>query len=80
MQEARKKMNPSAKLRTDFKIAVDHIRDRVVSNVSDGKKQGQYNVDDAELKKILRMIEMSFEQGFSTAAAQVEKSINEVTR
>ena len=73
-------MNAAAKLRTDFKIAVDHIRDRVVSNVNDGKNQGQYKIDEAELKKIVRIIEMSFEQGFSTAAGQVEKSINEVTR
>ena len=73
-------MNSAAKLRTDFKIAVDHIRDRVVSNVNDGNRQGQFKINDSEIKKIVRIIEMSFEQGFSTAAGQIEKSINEVTR
>lgn len=73
-------MSKAARLRSDFKIAVDHIRDRVVSNVVDAKKQGFYKIDDAELSKLTRVIESAFEQGFITASGQVEKSIEEVTR
>jgi|GEM_PF-6418599 len=73
-------MKSAIRLRTDFKMAVDHIKDRVISNVNEGKRQKNFKIDDAELNKLIRVIEMSFEQGFSTAAGQVEKSINEVTR
>lgn len=73
-------MSKAARLRSDFKIAVDHIRDRVVSNVVDAKKQGFYKIDDAELARLTRVIESAFEQGFITVSAQVEKSIEEVTR
>jgi hypothetical protein len=73
-------MSKAARLRSDFKIAVDHIRDRVVSNVVDAKKQGFYKIDDAELARLTRVIESAFEQGFITVSGQVEKSIEEVTR
>jgi len=73
-------MNSATRLRTDFKMAVDHIKDRVISNVNEAKRQKNFNIEDAELKKLVRVIEMSFEQGFSTSAGQIEKSINEVTR
>lgn len=72
-------MTASTRLRTDFKVAVDHIRDRVISNVNEAKRQKNFKIDDAELKKLVRVIEMSFEQGFMTSAGQIEKSINEVT-
>jgi len=73
-------MSKATRLRSDFKIAIDHIRDRVVSNVVDAKNQGFYRIDDAELNKLTRVIESSFEQGFITVSGQVEKSIEEVTR
>ena len=73
-------MSKAARLRTDFKIAVDHIRDRIISNTTEAKKQGIYKIEDAELKKLIRVIEMAIEQGFITASTQVEKSIEEVTK
>lgn len=73
-------MSKASRLRTDFKVAVDHIRDRVVSNVFEAKNQGRYKIEDSELQKVIRVIEMAFEQGFITSSAQVEKSINEVVK
>lgn len=80
IEEAKKKMSKSTRLRTDFKIAVDHIRDRVMSNIAEGRQQKLYNVTDADIAALTRVIEASFEQGFITAASQVEKTIDEVTR
>lgn len=73
-------MSTSSKLRTDFKIAVDHIRDRVVSNVTEAKRQGRYKIEDEDLKRLINVINSSFEQGFVNSAGQIEKSINEAMR
>jgi regulator of replication initiation timing len=80
IEEVRKKMTNSTRLRTDFKMAVDHIRDRVVSNVVEAKNQNKYSMSDRDAENLIRVIEASFEQGFITASSQVEKSINEITR
>jgi hypothetical protein len=73
-------MSASTRLRSDFKVAVDHIKDRVVSNITEAKRQGRFKMEDPELQKLVRIVEMSFEQGFITASGQIEKSIDEVTR
>lgn len=73
-------MSKSSKLRTDFKVAVDHIRDRVVSNVVEGRQKKMYNITDNDINVIVRVIEASFEQGFISASSQIEKSIDEVVR
>lgn len=73
-------MSKPARLRTDFKVAVDHIRDRVVSNAIEAKNMGMYKIDDHELGKLVRVIESAFEQGFITASGQIERSIEEVTK
>lgn len=73
-------MSKSTRLRTDFKFAVDHIRDRVVSNVVEAKKQGRYSIEEREVEKVIRVIESAFEQGFITASTQIEKSIDEAMR
>lgn len=73
-------MSASTRLRSDFKVAVDHIRDRVVSNVTEARRQGRFKMEDSEIQKLIRIVEMSFEQGFITSSAQIEKSIDEVTR
>lgn len=68
-------MSAKARLRSDFKVATDHIKDRVVSNVNEARIQGRYKIEEHELQKLIRVIEMSFEQGFITASGQIEKSI-----
>lgn len=73
-------MSKPTRLRTDFKVAIDHIRDRVVSNVIEAKNRGMYRIDDHEIEKLVRVVESAFEQGFITASSQIEKSIEEVTR
>lgn len=73
-------MSAPSRLRTDFKIAVDHIKDRVVSNVSEAKTQGRYKIDDQDLRRLMLVIESAFEQGFITASGQIEKSINDVLK
>ena len=73
-------MTKAARLRTDFKVAVDHIRDRVLMNIAEGKNQKLYKISDADVTALTRVIEASFEQGFVTASSQVEKTINEVVR
>ncbi len=70
-------MSKATRLRTDFKVAVDHIKDRVVSNVSEARSRGMIQINDSEVQKLVRIIESSFEQGFVTASSQVEKSIDE---
>ena len=77
LKEAKNKMSTQTRLRTDFKVSVDHIRDRVVSNLSEARRQGMYKIDDNSMRKILSVIDASFEQGFVTSSAQIEKSINE---
>ena len=73
-------MTKATRLRTDFKVAVDHIKDRVLMNLAEGKQQKMYTLSDSDIKTLARVIEASFEQGFITASAQVEKTINEVVR
>lgn len=73
-------MSKSSRLRTDFKVAIDHIKDRVVSNVIEAKNQSRYKIDDQEAQKLVRVIEAAFEQGFITVSGQIEKSIEEVSR
>jgi len=73
-------MTKAVRLRTDFKVAVDHIRDRVLMNIAEGKQQKLYTLTESDIRAITRVIEASFEQGFIAASAQVEKSINEVVR
>jgi len=73
-------MSKSTRLRTDFRLAVDHIRDRVISNVVEAKRQGMYSFSDKEAEALVRVIESAFEQGFISASSQIEKSINESTR
>jgi len=73
-------MSNKSRLRTDFKVALDHIRDRVVSNVVEAKSLGLYKAEDADVQKVVRIIELAFEQGFITAAVQIEKSIDETVR
>lgn len=73
-------MTKATRLRTDFKVAVDHIKDRVLMNLAEGKQQKMYTLSDSDIKALTRVIEASFEQGFITASAQVEKTINEVVR
>lgn len=73
-------MSSKSRLRTDFKVAVDHIRDRVIMNLSEAKGQSLYKIDDAELQKLVRVVESAFEQGFITASAQIERSIDESLR
>ena len=73
-------MSKSSRLRSEFKIASDHIKDRVIANVIEAKNQGRYKIDDSETQKLVRVIEMSFEQGFIGASGQIEKSINEVLK
>lgn len=73
-------MKASTKLRTDYKLATDHIKDRVISNVTEAKVQGVYKIEDEDLKKLINVIGSAFEQGFVTSASQIEKSINEVAR
>jgi hypothetical protein len=80
LEEARKKMSKSSKLRTDFKLAIDHIRDRVVSNVVEGNQKNLYKVSDNDIRAIVRIVEASFEQGFISASSQIEQSINEATK
>ena len=73
-------MSKSIKLRTDFKLAIDHIRDRVVNNVVEGKQKNLYSVNDNDIRVIVRIVEASFEQGFISASSQIEQSINEATK
>jgi hypothetical protein len=73
-------MSKSSKLRTDFKLAIDHIRDRVVSNVVEGNQKNLYKVSDNDIRAIVRIVEASFEQGFISASSQIEQSINEATK
>lgn len=73
-------MSAPSRLRTDFKIAVDHIKDRVVSNVSEAKTQGRYKIDDQDLRRLMLVIESAFEQGFITVSGQIEKSIDDVLK
>jgi hypothetical protein len=73
-------MSKSTRLRTDFKVAVDHIRDRVISNVSEAKGTGMFRMEDPEVQKLIRIIEASFEQGFITSSGQIEKSIEEAMK
>jgi hypothetical protein len=73
-------MSASTRLRTDFKMASDHIKDRVISNIVEAKNQGIIKVEDSELRKLNQVIESAFEQGFITSAVQIEKSINESLR
>lgn len=80
IKEAKLKMSKSSRLRSEFKIASDHIKDRVISNVIEAKNQGRYKIDESETHKLVRVIEMAFEQGFIGASGQIEKSINEVLK
>lgn len=73
-------MSNATKLRTDFRLAVDHIRDRVVLNVSEARNQKQFTINDRDVEKLVRVIESAFEQGFINASSQIEKSINESLR
>lgn len=73
-------MKASTKLRTDYKLAVDHIKDRVMMNVTEARRQGMYRIEEDELGRLINVINAAFDQGFSTSAAQIEKSIEEVTR
>jgi hypothetical protein len=73
-------MSKTLRLRTDFKVSIDHIRDRVISNLAEGKNQKRYNISDSDLNAIVRIVEASFEQGFITVSGQIEKSINEAMR
>lgn len=73
-------MSASSKLRTDFKMASDHIKDRVIANVVEAKNQGILKIEEAELRRLNQVIESAFEQGFITSSAQIEKSINESLR
>jgi hypothetical protein len=70
-------MSSSTRLRTDFKAATDHIKDRVIANVFEAKSQGILKIEDAELRRLNQVIESAFEQGFIISSAQIEKSINE---
>jgi hypothetical protein len=70
-------MSKAIRLRSDFKVAVDQIKDRVISNLAEARQQKRFNVNDSEISAILRLIESSFEQGFITSSAQIEKSIDE---
>ena len=80
IKEARKKMSKASRLRTDFKSATDHIKDRVVSNIIEAKNRGVFRIEDAELQKLARVVESAFEQGFITSSGQIEKSIEEATK
>jgi hypothetical protein len=70
-------MSKAVRLRTDFKVAIDHIKDRVITNLADAKQQKRFNASDNDINVILRLVEASFEQGFITSSAQIEKSIDE---
>ena len=80
LSEAKKKMSKTSRLRTEFKVAVDHVKDRVIANIVEAKMQGIYKIDDNDAQKLIRVIESSFEQGFINASGQIEKSIEEVVR
>lgn len=71
-------MSKAVRLRSDFKVAVDHIKDRVISNLAEARQQKRFSVNDSDINVILRLIESSFEQGFITSSTQIEKSIDEV--
>jgi hypothetical protein len=73
-------MSSPTRIRTDFKTAIDHIKDRVLSNVTEGRQQGRYKIEDQELRRLMLVIEASFEQGFITASGQIEKTINEFVK
>lgn len=73
-------MSKSSRLRTEFKVAVDHVKDRVIANIVEAKSQGLYKIEDKDMSKLVRVIESSFEQGFINASGQIEKSIEEVVR
>lgn len=73
-------MSKASRLRTEFKVAIDHVKDRVIANIAEGKNQGLYKIDDHDMQRLIRIIESSFEQGFINASGQIEKSIEEVVR
>jgi hypothetical protein len=73
-------MSAPSRLRTDFKLAIDHIKDRVLANVSEAKTQGRYKIDDHDLRRLMLVIESSFEQGFITASTQIERSIDDIVK
>ena len=55
-------MSSSSRLRTDFKAATDHIKDRVIANVFEAKSQGILKIEDAELRRLNQVIESAIEQ------------------
>lgn len=73
-------MSKASRLRTDFKVSIDHIKDRVITNLIEAKNQGRYKVEEKEIQKIVQVIESAFEQGFITVSGQIEKSIDESMR
>ena len=73
-------MSSPTRLRTDFKTAIDHIKDRVLSNIAEAKTQGRYKIDDQELRRLVLVVEASFEQGFITASGQIEKTIDDFVK
>lgn len=73
-------MSAPSRLRSDFKLAVDHIKDRVLTNIAEGRTQGRYKIEDADLRRLMAVIEGSFEQGFITSSKQIERSIDDVVK
>jgi len=68
-------MNTVDKITRDSKILIDSARDTVSSNLTNALKTNQIDISEAQLSKILNLVNNSIDQGYQKAITNYQNTI-----
>ena len=70
-------MSKISKVRNSVAELSTFIKEKCVSNISEAYSRGDITMDDADLRKVVNLVDMSVSQAFSLGFSNVESALRD---